>query len=203
MRRADGGSRIDALAARIGGTDPRQVDPWPDLFRLVWPFACAVARSEVRTSALPVSIEDLAQEGLVRAWRGRHRFRPGERFLPWLATIIRNHARDEIRKEASRTSLHQRFAEESPPLAQTPPETTGEDPDALLARALASLTERDQEVLRLWTQGRLDECRDVRTGRKVAPSTARGWVRAARARLLAALDPAHASASLTGENRES
>ncbi len=41
--------------------------------------------------------EDVVQDAFVKAWKSRWRVRDPEKFPPWLATIVRNRARDLLR----------------------------------------------------------------------------------------------------------
>lgn len=59
--------------------------------------AAAVHRLLLGLLGDPQDALDLTQETFVRVYQARHRFRPRERFIPWLFTIATNLARNRIR----------------------------------------------------------------------------------------------------------
>jgi RNA polymerase sigma-70 factor (ECF subfamily) len=66
--------------------------------------------------------EDIAQEGLVRAFRQLHRFREENPFRPWLLRIVTNLALNETRRRRRGLVLLERFGRE-PPHRSPGPET--------------------------------------------------------------------------------
>jgi len=97
-----------------------------------------------------VEAEDLTQQTFERALRAWRRFDP-DRAQPrtWLLAIARNLVVDHYRRD--RSSLHRHLGEGGVSEEQLPseagPETSGVSPD--LAAALATLSERDRDVVAL------------------------------------------------------
>jgi len=103
---------------------------------------------------LPASLaDDVVAEVFVSAWR-RLADAPAQE-LPWLLGIARGMIANARRGEARRAALHQRAQGESAVRSQAGPEQQALDSDALL-RAFASLSEPDQELLRLVAWDGLD-----------------------------------------------
>lgn len=95
--------------------------------------------------------EEVAQDGLVRAYRNLHRFRRGEPFRPWLLRIVGNLARNELRARGRRRGLLGRLLGGEEPTPDPGPALTlerGERAEALLA-AIGHLSPEDQAVLHL------------------------------------------------------
>lgn len=91
--------------------------------------------------------EEAAQDAFVKAHRALRRFRTGERFRPWLLTIVANEARNRRRARGRRAALVLRAAPE--------PGAAGADPaDAVLG------TERREQLLAA-VQRLRDDDRDV------------------------------------------
>jgi RNA polymerase sigma-70 factor (ECF subfamily) len=110
--------------------------------------ADAVYRYALRRAHSPVDAEDVLAETFSVAWRRIADVPPGQE-LPWLYGVARrvlaNHRRSAGRLERLRTRLR---AEPPPPVPLEPgAELPGDDPDVLAA--LATLSEADQEILRL------------------------------------------------------
>ncbi len=70
----------------------REILPHLDL---AWRMALTLARD-------PVEAEDLAQEALLRAMRGFHRFTPGTNARSWLARVVHTAWLDHLRGESRR-----------------------------------------------------------------------------------------------------
>lgn len=91
----------------------------------------------------PEEAEDVAQEALLQAWRHRAQLRQPERWREWLGQIARNQAVKSLSRDV--------------PVPAKNPEDSGEPDSRLeslveaadLRAALASLSQRDQEILRL------------------------------------------------------
>ena len=103
--------------------------------------------------------EDLAQETLVAAWRGLHRFNGECRFFTWLCAILLNRHRRAVSKQrvlsfaflrrnefvASESAL-----EQLPDDASAPDQhTAASDEAACLRRCIARLAPKHREVLHL------------------------------------------------------
>lgn len=56
--------------------------------------------------------EDAVQDGVLKAWRALHRFRPGAPFRPWLLRIVANEARNRRRSAGRRVALAVRAGRE-------------------------------------------------------------------------------------------
>jgi RNA polymerase sigma factor (sigma-70 family) len=112
--------------------------------QVVYRAAYLVVRDEA-------AAEEVAQDGLVRAYRNLHRFRVGEPFRPWLLRIVGNLARNELRARGRRRGLLGRLLGGEEPAPQPGPALAverGERSQALLA-AIGELSRHDQEVLHL------------------------------------------------------
>src|ERR1700731_2846111 len=76
---------------------PREGDPVPDLLpppeRTVYMTALSVVRE-------PAEAEDVAQEAILKAYRGLASFRGDAKFSSWLISITLNEARSRLRKSA-------------------------------------------------------------------------------------------------------
>jgi RNA polymerase sigma-70 factor (ECF subfamily) len=96
--------------------------------------------------------EDLAQETFVRALR-----HDPEKPRAWVFTVASNLARDEARtalRHRRHLTLIRAEMEDDPPAAPSPSESVEkEERSATVRLALATLSERDREVLLLWDGG--------------------------------------------------
>ena len=94
--------------------------------------------------------EEVAQDGLTKAYYALDRFRTGSPFRPWLLQIVANEARNRRKSSWRRVQLGLRAAAEEPPGRAAPsPEgevLAGEQREALLA-ALGGLRDDDRQVL--------------------------------------------------------
>jgi RNA polymerase sigma factor (sigma-70 family) len=114
--------------ARRGSVDARA-----ELFERHWPSAWRTAYAIVANRAVA---DDVAQDGIVRAFASLGSFERGRRFEPWLKRIVANRALDELRRERRRPVVE----------AQAPrigAEPSGEEPalaatSARPARAIAA-----------------------------------------------------------------
>lgn len=151
---------------------------------LVLAYQSLAFRTAFVISGDAAEAEEAAQDAFVKAHRALGRFRAGERFRPWLLTIVANEARNRRRTRGRRTALALRAAAE--------PGGASEDPEeALLA------TERRQQLLAAVEQLR-DDDRDVLACRyfldlseqetAAALGIARGTVKSRTHRALARLE---------------
>jgi RNA polymerase sigma-70 factor (ECF subfamily) len=113
-----------------------------------WSAALAWCRTVTqRFSACPHLAEDAAQEAIVRAWRASARGRDDVRDpRGWLATIARREVIRLSARERSRDLLQLEDCTES---KATDDAFDGVDERAQLASAVAQLSARDRELLRL------------------------------------------------------
>jgi RNA polymerase sigma factor (sigma-70 family) len=137
--------------------------------------------------------EDLVSQTLEIAWRRLDEV-PGDDPLPWLYAVARNLRRNQTRRDRRRRELLARFRSPRPP-------GDGWDPACLepgmLRTALASLSDRDQEVLRLVAWDGLSPA-ELAVALGCSPVAARSRLHRARGRLAASLgigpDPQHLAA---------
>jgi RNA polymerase sigma factor (sigma-70 family) len=126
--------------------------------------------------------EDLVAQTLEIAWR-RIDDVPAAEPLPWLYTVAHNLWRNQTRRDRRRRELVARFRASPQPAA-------GEDPGGLepgvLRAALASLSDSDQEVLRLVAWDGLTPA-EVAVVLGCSPVAARTRLHRARGRLAARL----------------
>jgi RNA polymerase sigma factor (sigma-70 family) len=112
------------------------------LFGLAYAPLCRYARHRGLTGP---DAEDLVAQTLEIAWR-RIDDLPADDPLPWLYAVAHNLWRNQVRRDRRRRNLLARFRTPEPDSVCQDP--AGLEPGALRA-ALASLSDRDQEVLRL------------------------------------------------------
>ncbi|MBX3469629.1 MAG: sigma-70 family RNA polymerase sigma factor [Planctomycetes bacterium] len=90
--------------------------------------------------------EDVAQEALVRALQGARRFERGGAFAPWFFAIVKNAARDHLRRSERRAAHEARVR----PAEAAPAAALERDEEAAAVRAgLAGLGPEQREVLAL------------------------------------------------------
>ncbi|OLF77858.1 RNA polymerase subunit sigma-70 [Maricaulis sp. W15] len=94
----------------------------------------------------PAAADDLAQEGMLRAWAKRGQFRAGTNFRAWALTIIRNLFYSEKRRSWRQVALDEEKAKRTLPSAL--------DLDVLMEldevrRALTQLSDDQREALML------------------------------------------------------
>jgi RNA polymerase sigma-70 factor (ECF subfamily) len=128
--------------------------------------------------------EDIAQEALLKAWRGRDSFDGRARATTWIFTIARNHWRDRLRRR--------RAAPETEPMTESPTLTDGSpSPPAVAARgelrealreAMTRLPPEQAEALALRETSRLT-FREVAGVLGVPVATAKSRVRYALLKL--------------------
>jgi RNA polymerase sigma-70 factor (ECF subfamily) len=149
------------------------------LFDLAYAPLCRYARHRGLTGP---DAEDLVAQTLEIAWR-RIGEVPVTEPLPWLYAVANNLWRNQARRDRRRRALLTR-------VRMSPPAAAGEDPAAVepgvLRAALASLSDRDQEVLRLVAWDGLTSA-EAAVVLGCSPVAARARLHRARARLAARL----------------
>lgn len=130
-----------------------------DLVRLVGRRAQRLAHALVGHEE---DARDLAQEALLKAYRGRASYDPGQPFFPWFQRILRNTCISHLRKRRVALSLHSSSDEGDGPDfeivdPQPLPERIAEGREAVerYRAALATLRARDREILALRHQEEL------------------------------------------------
>ena len=127
--------------------------------------------------------EDLVAQALEIAWRRIDKVPEGDP-LPWLYAVARNLWRNHARRDKRRLDLLARFR--VPLLHDDGDGSAIQDPAAvdpsLLRAALCSLSEGDQEVLRLVAWDGLSPA-ELATALRCSPAAARTRLHRARARL--------------------
>jgi RNA polymerase sigma factor (sigma-70 family) len=165
------------------------------VFDLAYAPLCRYARHRGLTGP---DAEDLVAQTLEVAWR-RIDDVPAEP-LPWLYGVAQNLWRNQARKDRRRRDLLARFRPPSSAVASEDP--AGLEPGVLRA-ALASLSDNDQEVLRLVAWDGLTPA-EVAVVLGCTPVAARARLHRARGRLAARLGispgiaTAHASGTQAG-----
>lgn len=149
------------------------------LFGLAYAPLCRYARHRGLTGP---DAEDLVAQTMEIAWR-RLDDVPTSEPLPWLYAVARNLWRNQARRDRRRRELFARFR-------VPPPAAVGQDPGDLepgvLRAALASLSDGDQEVLRLVGWDGLSPA-EVAVVLGCTPVAARTRLHRARGRLAARL----------------
>jgi DNA-directed RNA polymerase specialized sigma24 family protein len=126
--------------------------------------------------------EDLVAQTLEIAWR-RIDDVPEAEWLPWLYAIARNLWRNQVRQDRRRSAILARYRPS--PLAAVGGDPAGLEP-GVLRGALASLSDADQEVLRLVAWDGLTPA-EVAVVLGCSPVAARSRLHRARGRLAAVL----------------
>ncbi|HUG32372.1 MAG TPA: sigma-70 family RNA polymerase sigma factor [Acidimicrobiia bacterium] len=97
--------------------------------------------------------EDALADVMLTIWR-RLDDAPREHGLPWSYGIARRVLANQRRGRSRHLRLVERIESERPPTSV--PDPADDSPDPQLASALASLSEGDQELLRLWAWEQLE-----------------------------------------------
>lgn len=172
LRRENPTERSLIVAARAGDQDALE-----ELARSCWP---QLRRAALVVVGDPVSAEDVAQEALVRFVRNLDRCDPDRPLGPWLRTIARNVARDELSRRGRRNEHALTELE-----AVQPRFEQALDLDRGARRALEAygrLTPRQREIFELCDrQGFTPSQAAVEL--EVAPGTARALLHQARSAL--------------------
>ena len=88
--------------------------------------------------------EDLAQDGLLRAWTAQASYQPGTNLKAWVFTIMRNQFYSEHRRAWRNVALDQQMAEETLVAVSNPSATLELDE---LRRAMLLLPDEQREAL--------------------------------------------------------
>ncbi len=143
----------------------------------------------VRRVADPADAADVVAETFLVAWRRIEDLPPEAEQVPWLYGVARrvlaNHHRGERRRDALADRLRSQLREASAP-------GPGERNVSAVTRALATLRPDDQEILRLLGWEGLGH-EEIAVALGVSRATMRVRLHRARARLVAALEPADES----------
>jgi RNA polymerase sigma-70 factor (ECF subfamily) len=119
-------------------------------------FSAAYTCLSIETGAPSSDVEDLAQETLVGAWRGRAKFRGEAALLSWVLAIARNKARDYLRRMARTTRAIAVVGELArlKTVALSASDLEGDEERRAVRRALAALPEELSALLvRRYFQG--------------------------------------------------
>lgn len=124
-------------------------------FETLYRAHCGAVRSFVYRRMSPTGADDVVSEVFVAAWR-RLDEAPDDG-LPWLLGIARGVLANRRRGDTRRQALHERLTATTVAEVEPGPEADASESDLL--RALASLHEHDQELLRLVAWDGLDRAR--------------------------------------------
>jgi RNA polymerase sigma-70 factor (ECF subfamily) len=109
-----------------------------------------VYRFALRLTGSRQEAEDLAQETLLKAWRGRGQLRDARATAVWLFTICRNLWNDQLRRNARRPAMTEAVEEEQSTAAAPDYNLTVRDDLRRVLEAIESLPPRQREVLHLY-----------------------------------------------------
>ena len=91
--------------------------------------------------------EDLVQDVFMRILKYRATYQGEDKFTVWLYKIARNAHIDHLRKRKDAVALDQQIVEPASPLPGPADRTEREEEAALIAKAMAELSPRKQEIL--------------------------------------------------------
>ena len=98
----------------------------------------------------PDEAEDVAQQTFIQAWRRADSFEPGRDFAPWLATIARRLAIDELRRDRLRPSTALDAADPADTsLVTLPPSAEQIETVWAVRDAIESLDDSSRRIVRL------------------------------------------------------
>lgn len=143
----------------------------------------------------PATADDALAETLLVCWRRLHEV-PDEP-LPWAYAVARNCLANALRSARRQERLAARVASADPPQLVAPGPGEG-DPE--LAEALASLPERDAELLRLWAWEQLTAA-EIAEALEITPNAASIRLHRAKERLREALRKNGAGAGHEGSRK--
>lgn len=134
---------LEALMLRYAEGDRRAFDR---LHGRIEPRIRATLRRWLRSEA---EVDDAVQVTLLKIHKARHRYRPGAPVLPWVLTIARHVAVDELRRPARRE--RELDAETLERIPGPEPDWTGSDQQAVIVavrEAIEELPASSREVIR-------------------------------------------------------
>ena len=138
----------DSVAAKseeiIDPSLQAKVVDWETVYRSQMPRIYNFLRYRLHDETVA---EDLTAVTFEKAWRYKHTYQPQQAaFTTWLFTIARNSATDYLRRQHTHEPLLEMAVAPTP----TPEETISKQQDlALLRQLVASLPDREQEILAL------------------------------------------------------
>jgi RNA polymerase sigma factor (sigma-70 family) len=103
----------------------------------------------LRRSAGPEDAADVLSETYLIAWRKLEKIPPGEQARLWLFGVARNVIRQGVDRRRSRDALVERLARELRAATNVEPALEHDRANRALQAALATLPERDREILTL------------------------------------------------------
>ena len=106
----------------------------------------AFARARLRRADW---LEDVVQETLLSIHRDRHTYDPARPFLPWMYAIARHRLADFVEKQRRRREIEDAAGRRSEELVAPHPFAERGMASGLLRRALAALSLRQLEVIRM------------------------------------------------------
>jgi RNA polymerase sigma-70 factor (ECF subfamily) len=153
------------------------------MYRRCAPAVLAYSR---RRLIHPQDSEDVVLEVFTTAWRRRDDLPAPE--LPWLYATASNVIAHSTRAATRRTRLDARVAAQPPSTPSDPQDQVANSLDAraLLGRAFGTLSEADQDILRLWAWEGLDPA-DLAVALDIEPAAARTRLHRAKTRLRTAI----------------
>lgn len=114
-------------------------------------FARAVfdpLRAYLRRRVDAATADDVLSETLLVCWRRRADLPPGDEAAPWAFGVARGCLRNAARSARRQERLAARVASVDPPRPIAGPDSV--DGDDALSKALATLRDKDAEIIRLW-----------------------------------------------------
>jgi RNA polymerase sigma-70 factor (ECF subfamily) len=127
--------------------------------------------------------EDAVQDAFVKAYGALGRFRAGSPFRPWVLRIVGNEARNRRRSAGRRSALALRVADPGDARTESPEDAAvASERRRALAAAVASLDDRDREVIALRWFAELSEA-EMAVALGVRPGTVKSRLARAMSRL--------------------
>lgn len=138
-----------ARRAAVADAMGRYADGDLRAFSEVYSALAPVVAGSMRRWVGPTQAEDLTQQVFVKVHRARHRYRPGAPVGPWILTIARNLAIDELRKRGTRKE-HLTREGDVPEVVELPPEPESDaERVAAIRDAIAQLPASQRRVIEL------------------------------------------------------
>jgi RNA polymerase sigma-70 factor (ECF subfamily) len=145
----------------------------------------------LRRSHSPEDAADVLSEVYLIAWRKLEKIPPGERARLWLFGVARNVMRQGVARRRSRDALVQELARELREACEVEPALETDPAQRALQAALATLPERDQEILTLTAWEDLTP-NEIAAVLGISANVVRVRLHRARARLAGRLESARA-----------